>query len=135
LSIRLCPVRAHLLSASLGSGLESKLIWIRLDDEEGVAGVKIRLDGLAVLALLVDEVEAPEKAAAGDDGLITGDALAETGTLAVAERSHAHDGGELGKRLLEGGPAGFEPALGTVVLGIGVLGGVALEGTMKLLVV
>jgi hypothetical protein len=35
---------------------------------------------------------------------------------------------------LEGGPAGFEPALGTVVLWVGVFGGVALESTERLLV-
>jgi hypothetical protein len=135
LSVGLCPVGAHLLSASLRSGLESELVGVGLDDEEGVAGVKIGLDGLTVLAFLVHEVEAPKEATAGNNGLVTGDALTETGTLTVAERSHAHDGGELGERLLEGGPAGFEPALRAVVLRVRILGGVALEGAVKLLVV
>jgi hypothetical protein len=82
----------------------------------------------------VHQVETPEETATSDDGLVASDALAETGALAVAEGRHAHDGGEFGERFLEGGPAGFEPAFGAVIFGVGVFGGVALEGAGRMLV-
>ena len=76
----------------------------------------------------MDKVEAPKKTTTSDDGLVTSDTLAETSALAVAEGRHAHDAREFGERFLESGPASLEPAFGAVVLGVGVLGGVALEG-------
>ena len=82
----------------------------------------------------MDKVEAPEKTTTSDDSLVASDTLAETSALTVAEGRHAHDAREFGKRFLESGPAGFEPAFRAVVLGVGVLGGVTLEGAGILLV-
>lgn len=108
--------------------MECHLEEIWFDDKEGVRcfQVDVNLQPRRRVDLLF-EVEAPDKAAASDDGLILRERLADTLALAEAKGSHAFDVGKYSQWLLVCRPAGLKPALRTEVVWIWIFDGIAKE--------
>lgn len=108
--------------------MERHLKRIRLDEEERVGLVERRVDLHPRRRVdLLLEVEAPQEAAAGDQKLILRERLAQARPLAVTERRHALHHGIDRQRGPVRRPAGFEPALWTEILRIGIFDRVAEE--------